>query len=205
MEGFLKRIQVFAVCFAVVVLLLKWMKAEAVVGATVEAGPKENASILPFATIIARSQKTQSQANVSFSRNANANSAMTLADSIYVITPHLLKCNGGEKRVETPTNPSPPNSLLTENTSAPHYQALIRPQTFISRTPSSSYTLNFTISASHGPCLMQCLTETSFQKYQADIIVRDTICFHQFPYPGTANGMRNYRYVVLIDKYVIVY
>lgn len=66
------------------------MKAEAVVGATVEAGPMENASILPFATIIARSQTTQSQANVSFSRNANANSAMTLADSIYIITPHSL-------------------------------------------------------------------------------------------------------------------
>jgi len=39
----------------------------------------ENASILPFATIIARSQTMQSQANVSFSSTANANSAMILA------------------------------------------------------------------------------------------------------------------------------
>ncbi|BAT77507.1 hypothetical protein VIGAN_02008900, partial [Vigna angularis var. angularis] len=79
----------------------------------------------------------------------------------------VLKCNGGEKLVEgpaTPTNPSPPNSLLMENTSTPHHQALIRPKTFISRTPSSSDGLNFTISASHGPCLIQCLRETPFPR-----------------------------------------
>lgn len=48
------------------------------VGATVKRGRMQDASILRFAAIIARAWKMQSQDNaVSFSRDANANSAMT--------------------------------------------------------------------------------------------------------------------------------
>jgi len=58
--------------------LRKGRKTEAVVGGAAKPGLIQDASILPFATTIARPQTTQSQANVlSFSRNANAISAMT--------------------------------------------------------------------------------------------------------------------------------
>ncbi|CAJ1973056.1 unnamed protein product [Sphenostylis stenocarpa] len=78
MAGFLKRIQLL--------LVLKGMKVEADVGATVKRGLMQDASILPFAVIIVRSQTMQSQDNVlSFSRNANANTAMNHSESICII------------------------------------------------------------------------------------------------------------------------
>ena len=55
------------------------------VGKAVKRGPMQDASILQFAVIIARPQKMQSQGNVfSSSRNANANSEMTLSESIHI-------------------------------------------------------------------------------------------------------------------------
>jgi len=55
------------------------MKEEAIVGAPVKPGPMQDASILRFATAIARPKIMQSQGNVlSSSRNANANSAMMI-------------------------------------------------------------------------------------------------------------------------------
>ncbi|KHN33730.1 hypothetical protein glysoja_013736 [Glycine soja] len=65
--------------------LLKGMNRDQDVGATVKRGPMQDVSILQFAVIIARPQKMQSQGNVfSSSRNANANSARNLSESIHI-------------------------------------------------------------------------------------------------------------------------
>ncbi|KAG5064998.1 hypothetical protein JHK86_008729 [Glycine max] len=85
MARFLNRIQVFAAFLATIVLLLKGMNRDQDVGATVKRGPMQDVSILQFAVIIARPQKMQSQGNVfSSSRNANANSARNLSESIHI-------------------------------------------------------------------------------------------------------------------------
>ncbi|TKY75419.1 hypothetical protein E2542_SST04186 [Spatholobus suberectus] len=92
MARFLKRIHVFAAFLAVTVLLRKGMNRDRDVGATVKRGPMQDASILQFAVITARPQKMQYQGNVvSFSRNANANSAMTPSESIHAIAHVLIR------------------------------------------------------------------------------------------------------------------
>ncbi|KAL5176795.1 Serine/threonine-protein kinase-like protein [Glycine soja] len=63
----------------------KGMNRDQDVGKAVKRGPMQDASILQFAVITARPRKMQSQGNVfSSSRNANANSAMTLSESIHI-------------------------------------------------------------------------------------------------------------------------